>query len=183
MKSKLKMAAMGIFLVALLVFQWHCISWLLSTTLRITFYVEEGIYAVEEHVEMAEVDLLENEDWEDHHDDVKGIQRILFASWVINRGEADAIARFYVSRDCSLTTAAQVRSGATLVLDGITVPAHDSTYITASDSYRYLRNQDVLKDLMMEGMFCLYCIAEDAPFELEVPESVAVVIDFTYVAD
>jgi hypothetical protein len=180
MKSKLKGMAAGIVLIALTMFLWQCTSWLVSTTLQITFYVEDGLYAVEDSVQMAPVDLTDNEDWAEHHDEVTGIQRVLFATWVMNRSAVDAIAQFYISADSALASADQVRDEATLILDGITVPADDSIYITAPQSAEYIRNAEELKDFLVEGVFSLYCIAEESPFEIEVPESVAVVIDFTY---
>lgn len=183
MKSKLKRMATGFLLVALMAFVWQCTSWISSATLRTTFYVKEGIYSVEDHVERAEVDLLENETWKEHHENIKSISRVLFAFWVINHGDVDATAQFYISKNCDLTTEEEVRSGATLVVDGVSVPANDSTYITARESYKHLRNQDELGDRLIEGQFCLYCIAENAPFEIEVPDSAAVVIDFTYAVD
>ena len=134
-------------------------------------------------MEWAEVDLLENETWKEHHEDVKGISRVLFAFWVINHGDVDATAQFYISKNCGLTTEEEVRNGVTLVVDGVSVPANDSTYITAQESCKHLRNLDVLEDRAIEGQFCLYCIAENAPFEIEVPDSAAVVIDFTYAVD
>jgi hypothetical protein len=180
MNSKLKTVVTGIIWITMMALLCQCTSWILSATLQITFYVEDDIYSVDDNVEMASVDLTENEDWDEHHEEVTGIQRAAFATWVINRSSIDAAAQFYVSTNCTLTTDTQVENEATLVLDGISVPANDSIYVTAEESYQYIQHQDELFDIMLEGAFCLYCIAEESPFAIEVPESVAVVIDFTY---
>lgn len=185
MKSKLKKAAAGLLLTALMAFVWQCTSWIGSATLRLTYYIEDDIYSVENDVDMAEVDLMEHEEWQKHHDDIKGINRILFAFWVKNHSDVDASAQFYISEDCSLSTIEEIRDPhkATLVLEGVSVPARDSVFISAKESYRYLRHLDVLEESLIAGHFCLYCIADSAPFEIEVPESTAVILDFTYAVD
>ena len=183
MKSKLKLVTAGILLLALVAFVWQCTSWFSSTTLRLTYYIEDDIYSVENDVDKAEIDLTEHKDWQEHHDDVKGINRVLFAFWVKNHGDVEATAQFFISEGCDLSTEGEVRNGATLVLDGISVPANDSIYVTAKESYRYLRHFDELEKRLIEGQFCLYCIAENAPFDIEVPDSAALVIDFTYAVD
>jgi hypothetical protein len=167
----------------LLATAWQCSSWLSSATFRVTYYLEEGIYSVEDLVNKADVDLQENEDWQEHHENIRGIQRVLFAFWVKNLANDNATAQFYLSKDCTFSTASAIRQGATLVVDGVSVPANDSLYVTAADSYRYLRNVDVLKGHLIDGQFCLYCIAENAPFEIQVPENAAFVIEFTYAVD
>jgi hypothetical protein len=183
MKSKSNGMAAGILLVFLMAFVWQCTSWISSSTIRLTYYIKDRIYSVEDEVERASVSLQEESVWQDHHDDVKGISRVLFAFWVINQDDSEAVAQFYVSKDSTLSTAEEVRNGATLVLDGVSVPAGDSVYITAQDSYRYLRNSDELKERLMEGRFALYCIAQNVPFEILVPDSAAVMIEFTHAVD
>jgi hypothetical protein len=160
-----------------------CTSWLGSTTLRITYYLESGIYYLEDDVQSAEVDLREDEDWQEYHDNVTGISRILFAFWVINPVAGDATAQFYISGNGDLATAQQIQNQATLVLDGITVPAQDSVYVSAQDSYQYFRNVDELADRFIEGQFYLYCLSKTAPFEIVVPDSAAFVVEFTYAVD
>jgi hypothetical protein len=161
----------------------HCTSWLGSATLRITYYLEDGIYCLEDEVQSAKVDLRENSDWKKHHDNVTGISRLLFAFWVINPVAIDATAQFYISTEGSLTTAQDIQDQATLVLDGISVPAQDSVYVSAQDSYQYFRNVDELADRLIEGQFYLYCIADAAPFQIKVPDSAAFVVEFTYAVD
>jgi hypothetical protein len=171
----------GLLTVAILC---RCSAWLGSTTLRITYYLEDEIYYdVENGVQNAKVDLRENSDWQEHHDDVTGISRILVAFWAINPVANDATAQFYISLDDSLVTAQEIRDQATLVLDGINVPAQDTVYISAADSYQYFHNVDELTDRLLEGQFFLYCIADAAPFEIEVPDSAALVVEFTYAVD
>lgn len=183
MKSKLAQAAMGLALIALMAFLWQCTSWLLSATLRVTYSVEADIFSVEDDVGVVQVDLTENEDWNEHHDEVTGIQRVLFASWVINHSDTATAAQVYISKDCSITDADSVKSKADLILDGISVPANDSIYITPQNSYRYLRKPEVLREFLLAGDACLYWIAKEVPFTLEVPDSVTIVIDFTYAAE
>ena len=160
-----------------------CTSWLSSTTMRITYYLESEIYHLENKIESAEVDLSDDSDWQEHRDKVTGISRILFAFWVINPAAVDATAQFYISTDEVLATAQQIQEQATLILDGISVPAQDSVYVSARDSYQYFRNVDELADRLIEGRFHLYCISSSAPFEIEVPDSAAFVVEFTYAVD
>jgi hypothetical protein len=160
-----------------------CTSWLGSATMRITHHLDSRIYHLENEIESAEVDLQDNPDWQEHRDDVTGINRILFAFWVINPTASDATAQFYISAEEDLATAQQIQDQATLVLDGISVPAQDSVYINARDSYQYFRNVDELTDRLIEGQFHLYGISSSAPFEIEVPEGAAFVIEFTFAVD
>ena len=180
MKSKLNGLTAGILLAVLMAFVWQCTSWLSSSTIRLVYYIKDDIYSVENEVQRASVNLQEERVWQDHHDDVQGISRVLFAFWVINLADAEAIAQLYVAEDSTLSTAEEVRNGAMMVLDGVSVPPNDSVYITALESYRYLRHPDELKERLMEGQFSLYCIAKNVPFEIRLPDSAAVVIEFTH---
>ena len=160
-----------------------CTSWLGSATLRITYSLKNGIHHLENEIQSAEVDLGENSDWQEHRDNITGISRILFAFWVINPTTVDVTAQFYISTDETLTTAQQIENQATLILDGVSVPAQDSVYVAAQDSYQYFRNVDELADRLIDGRFHLYCISSAAPFEIEVPDSAAFLIEFTYAVD
>jgi|GEM_PF-1097529 len=175
----------GLFLSGLLLLTVlaGCTSWLGSATLRITHYLEDSIYHLENEVQNAEVDLRDNADWQEHRDNVTGISRILFAFRVINPTATDATAQFYLSTEEGLATAQQIQDQATLVLDGISVPAQDTVYVTARDSYQYFRNVDTLADRLIEGRFYLYGISSTAPFEIQVPDSAALVVEFTYAVD
>jgi hypothetical protein len=183
MKTKRKRGAVGILLMALMAFSWQCTSWFSSATLHLTYFVEKAIHSVDEKVERATVDLTENDDWQEHHDDVEGISRVLFAFWVKNLSAVDATAQFYISTDSALVTAEEVADGATLVLDGVHVPANDSVYVTPQNSYKDLQHVDELKERLIEGRFSLYLLADHVPFEIEVPDSAALVIEFTYAVD
>jgi len=179
-QNKAALLLTGLLAVAVLA---GCTSWLGSTTMRITYYLENEIYQLESDIQSAEVDLRDNSDWQEHHDNVTGISRILFAFWVINPAASDATAQFYISTDGGLATAQQIQDQGTLVLDGISVLAQDSVYISARDSYQYFRHVDELADRLIEGQFHLYCISTSAPFEIEVPDSAAFVVEFTYAVD
>jgi hypothetical protein len=180
MKSKLIKAAMGLALIALMAFVWQCTSWLLSATLRVTYSVEAGIGSAEDGVGMIHIDLTEDEDWQEHRDNITGIQRILFASWVINHSDIAADVQVYISDDCGITDVDSVKSETDLILDGISVPANDSLYITPLNSIKYLHKPEVLKEFLLAGEACLYWIAREVPFTLEIPDSVTIVVDFTY---
>jgi hypothetical protein len=138
---------------------------------------------VEQQVSRADVDRGANPDWQQHHDQVKGISRVLFAFWVKNLTAEEVTAQFYISTDSSLATAPEVRSKATLVLDDIAVPARDSIFVTAKESYKYFRHLDQLTERLIQGRFCLYCIAEQDSFEIQVPDSAALMIEFTHAVD
>ncbi|KPL18773.1 MAG: hypothetical protein AMJ92_06435 [candidate division Zixibacteria bacterium SM23_81] len=180
MKSKLSKTAMGILLIALMAFVWQCTSWLLSATLQVTYSVEADIFSVEDDVGMVKVDLTEDEDWQEHRDEITGIQRILFSSWVINHSDSTAAAQIYISKRCDIEDADSVKALTDLILDGISVPGNDSIYITPQNSHMYLQEPEVLKEFLLEGEACLYWIAKEVPFTLEIPDSVTIVVDFTY---
>ena len=126
------------------------------------------------------MDLTEDEDWQEHRENITGIQRVLFASWVINHGDIDADVQVYISADTSYTNVDSVKAKTDLILDGISVPANDSIYVTPLTSIKYLHKPEVLKEFLLEGEACLYWIAREVPFRIEIPDSVTIVVDFTY---
>jgi hypothetical protein len=183
MRPKFKRASVCAVLLLLAGLLWHCASWFSSGTLFVTYSIENDIHSVQDDVERALVDLHDLEEWQEHHDEIKGINRVLISFWIVNRSVQEASAQFYISDNCALTTARQVIDEAALVVDGISVAAGDSVHITAKESYRYFRNLDQLKRRLIEGQFCLYCIAENAPFDIEVRDGAALYFEFTYAVD
>ncbi len=83
----------------------------------------------------------------------------------------------YVSSDSLLGDSAAVRSSATIILDGITVPGGDSLIVDMASYYDLLQNFDTLRDLVKTGMFTAYALVPD-PLAVEFRD-VLVVVTFS----
>ncbi len=104
------------------------------------------------------VDREDFSDWKDHADDLNHVVDLGFATQIINNGNSEATARFWVSEN-PYADVASVEANATLVLNTITIPAGATKKITWSESYDYIENFDTLKELIMKGKFWLYATA------------------------
>jgi len=101
----------------------------------------------------------DHQTWKDHEADLKHVVDLGFVTKIINFGNGDATAKFWVSSDSTYASATEIEANATLVLSGITVPVADSVIIKWQDSYDYLENFDTLKKLVLDGEFWLYATA------------------------
>ena len=100
----------------------------------------------------------EHEDWDDHADQINHVVDLGFSVLIENNGNEPATGTFYISESGDLTEGDlhPDSNKAYVVLTGITVPAGERKLITWQESYKYLRNFDVLKKYVMKGEFWLY---------------------------
>lgn len=149
---------------------------LLSGTYVITFEVGDEIVSTQDSVNSAAVDLSENATWKDHEDDIKYVDEVGFSFKVQNFNTTDsATGQLYITDNPNLTTVAQVRDNATLIVDGVLVGPGKTRHVTWNESLDYIVNLGVLKDQVESGTFHLYGICKDTPFHVEFKDIVAVI--------
>jgi hypothetical protein len=146
--------------------------WLFGITLVLSYDIDEEIVSTDEGFNSVAIDLTEEKDWKDNQDNLDEIYSLLFYGYIINHQSTLATGQLYVYEDGSLTTVAEVESLATLVLDGLVIPANDTLEVPLIHMVRV----DHIRDLVMEGKFHLYAIATNVPFHIEVYDATVVVI-------
>lgn len=146
-----------LWLLPLLVIALVSGCWLVSGTWVIIYEVEDADIFATEHFYKFTVDLTKESIWQDHKDDLDNIEDIAFTFKLINQGADTATAQVYVSPDDTLT----VMSSATIILDGLSVPAGDSLHVTTAHYYDLLQNFETLRDLVKTGVFTAYAIVPD----------------------
>ncbi|UCB53360.1 MAG: hypothetical protein JSV10_04595, partial [Candidatus Zixiibacteriota bacterium] len=95
----------------------------------------------------------------------------LFYGWITNHEATPATGQLYVYKDGSLTTKAEVEANATLVLDGLVLPASSTVEVPLTEV-----KLEPIKDLIMEGQFHLYAIDTNVAFQITVLDATVVVI-------
>src|SRR4030067_1329190 len=76
-----------------------------------------------------QINLSSNQTYNDHKDQIKDITDIGFALKIENNSGVTASGELYLSDESTYTTASQVKSCATLVVSGISVPANSTKSI------------------------------------------------------
>ena len=145
--------------------------WLFGITMMLSYDIEEEPLSTDTEVNSMAVDLTEEDDWKDNKDKLDEIYNLLFYGWVENHLGTDATGQLYVYEDGSLTTKAEVEANATLVLDGLVLPASSTVEVPLTEV-----KLEPIKDLIMEGKFHLYAIAANVPFSIEVRDATVVVV-------
>lgn len=168
---KMKRKSWAILSVAVLATLLLSGCWLFGITLMITYDIEDEVVSTDTDVTSMAIDLTEEDDWKDNKDKLDELYNLLFYGWFENRLGTEATGQIYVYKDDSLTTKADVQAYATLVLDGLVVPANDSLEVPVTEM-----KLEPVKDLIMEGKFHLYVIATNVPFEIRVFDATVVVI-------
>ena len=145
--------------------------WLLGITLTLSYDIEDREAQTGVPLNGVFVDLTQEEDWRDHQDNLDEIYNLLFYGWITNYESTPATGRLYVYKDTTLHTIEEVESNATLVLDGLVIPADTTVEVPLIDL-----DLKPIRDLIMEGKFALYAIATNVPFHIKVLDSSVVVI-------
>lgn len=145
--------------------------WLLGITLVLSYDIEDRDAQTGVPLNGVFVDLTQEQDWKDHQDKLDEIYNLLFYGWITNYENTEATGRLYVYKDTTLHTIEEVETNATLVLDGLVIPADTTVEVPLIDL-----DLKPIRDLIMEGKFGLYAIATNVPFHIRVFDSSVVVI-------
>jgi hypothetical protein len=146
---------------------------LISGTFVIVWEVDDQDVHASQHFYKFTVNLTEDQDWKDHKDKINDISDAALTFKLINQGSSAATGQVFVSLDSTLNDTTAVKSHATVILDGITVPAHDSLYMDMAHYYDLLQNFDTLKGVVKTGVFTAYAIV---PNTLDVKLRDAIVV-------
>jgi hypothetical protein len=143
----------------------------LGITLTLSYDIEDEIVSTDTQFNSVMVDLTQEQDWKDHQDKLDEIYNLLFYGWITNYENTPATGRLYVYKDTTLHTVEEVETNATLVLDGLVIPADTTIEVPLVDL-----DLKPIRDLVMDGKFALYAIASNVPFNIRVFDSSIVVI-------
>ena len=134
-----------------------------SGTIIIVFDLDEFVSS-STGMEVVEVDLTTNSDYQDNKDKIKSIDQVTVTGWFINQETADNQAEIWLAYTGSYATPAEVRSNATRVFVSPVIPGNDELFIDWADGLSHIENIDALKDAAEDGHFWLYGLAADSPF-------------------
>lgn len=151
-----------------------CACFLIAGTWVITYEVDnQDIHAPGPFYKYT-VNLNDNSDWNDNKDKLDNIEDVVFTFKLANPGSTVMTGQVYVSPDSTLNTIAAVESTATLILDGISVPAHETLYVDMAHYYDLLHNFNALRDIVKPGVFTAYGIVPN-PIQGDLFDAVVIV--------
>lgn len=152
---------------------------LLSGTFVVNLQMDEMVFAsasfYKEHL-----DLTTNQTYNEHRDQIKDITDVGFALKIENNSNLTASGELYITDDGNLTTPAEVKNNGIVVLTGISVEPNSAKSINWSESYRYIRNLDVIKAQVKSGSFWVYALIDQAPLNLRIYDA-SVIVSFAAV--
>ncbi len=126
-------------------------------------------------VNAISVDLNEEEDYVDHRDEIKSVDAISVVASVKNNLPAAAKMEIYISDDDALATVDDVKSDAKLVFVSPTVAASDTLTIGWADGFKYMVDkQPVIDQILGDGVFVVYAVADEVPFSLDVKAEIGI---------
>ena len=121
------------------------------------------------------IDLNDEPDYVDHKDSIKTVDGISVVAIVTNNLPAAAKMQIYISDDATLTTVDEVKSDAKLVFVSPTVPASDTLKIGWADGFKYMVDEKpVVDQILGDGVFFVYAVAEEVPFSLVVKAEIGI---------
>lgn len=136
-----------------------------------------GIVSTNTQLNPETVDLTNNQTWQDHKDDIQKIIDAKFEMTIKNNANTVATGELYVSDQDGLSLG-DLETSATRILFGIEIPAGDSVMISFTESAQYQENLETLLDLAETGLFYLYGVAENTPFNIEIMQGSRILVTF-----
>jgi len=156
---------------------------LLSGTFVSVIFIADEDFTTQDEFYYYNVDLTENDIWEDHKDNIKDIDLVGFEVWITNHESEVRTFSVYVDEatEPEYTTLSQVQANATIALDNLTLKAGPGvqTHVTYGQSFLYLHNVETLKNLVEDGAFHYYGVSDGGSSAGYTIDSVRVVITFT----
>lgn len=134
-----------------------------SGTLIIVFEIAEFVSS-SSGLEVMEVDLASNDDYDDNKDKIKSIDQVTVVGWLVNELPDPNQAQIYIADVGIYSTPAEVVANATRVFTSPVIPGNDSVFIDWADGLSHIENLPALKDAADSGYFWLYGVAADSPF-------------------
>lgn len=130
---------------------------LISGTFVLDLKFTDADLAAHGNLYYTEVDLTDNEIWQDHEDKLDEVQSVGFEMWITNDGPQTTFNMYVENAGGTVyTDTASVRANTTQVVRGLTLAADKQTHITYGSSFSYLTNINTLTKLARTGMFDFY---------------------------
>jgi len=130
-----------------------------------------------------DVDLTEEDVWNDHKDEIKDIDLVGFELWITNHESEERKFSVYLddADEPVYDTLPDVLANTTIVLDDLTLTAGPDvqTHVTYGQSFKYLKNVPTLLELVKKGAFHYYGISDGGTSAGYTIDSAKVVITFT----
>jgi len=128
------------------------------------------------------VDITEDQDWQDHQGNIKDIDLVGFELWATNNtGVANKFSAYVadsLSSLDSLSTRTEIEEHGILVLKDLPLKATGQTHITYGQSFKYIASLDKLKELAEVGKFKMFAVANESNINFNL-DSVLVIVTFT----
>ena len=134
-----------------------------SGTIIITYDIAEFISS-SSGMHIEEIDLTENEDYEDSKDKIKSIDQVTVTGTLTNLEDSTTQAEIWLADTGDYATQALVRDNATMIFISPIIPGDSAIFISWSDGLNHIENLGALKDAAEGGHFWLYGLADNTPF-------------------
>ena len=152
------------------------IGCLVSGQITVVESIEIGA-TTDQNLSKFNLDLNDNADYRDHKDQILSVDEISLVAILTNRANSEAIAEVYISDNPNLSTIQDIRTQADLIFTSPSVPANGEVIVNWSDGFAHMSNTDVLIDQILgDGMFTVYGIAENVPFDLFIEAEVVITV-------
>lgn len=170
--SKLRSLPLGLALLAFVACN------IISGTFVVTVMYDDIDLATSDDFYYQEVDVTEEEDWQDHQDEIKDIDNIGFELWMDNNSGQAITTYIYVAPLSSSLNGTSTK--AQVVADGIKVfslpvPNEDDVFIGYAESFDYVGNIEEFRTLAEEGQFKFFAFSDNSPIDFEI-DSAKVII-------
>ena len=156
----MKKLKIGILALIVPLFIAGCVG---SGTLIIVFELAEFVSS-SSGIEVMEIDLTSNDDYNDNKDKIKSIEQVTVVGWLSNELQTENQAQIYIADVGTYSTPAEVEANATRVFTSPVIPGGDTVFIDWTNGLSHIENLPALKDAADAGHFWLYGVAADNPF-------------------
>jgi len=149
---------------------------IVSGNFVIVYKLDDAQLSTNKDFEVWEINKENEPDWLDHAEDIKHIVDVGFAMRITNNNQTQkATGDLYISKDGTLSSAAEVQQNAIPILQGMEVAAGSVLNISWRQSYNYLSNFDKLKEYTIDGDFYAYAIGIGTALDVDLTK-IAVII-------
>lgn len=142
-------------------------------TEEFTFTTMTGFYHYD-------VDVTDEEDWQDHKDDIQNIDAVGFELWFTNNSGSDVTFNVWLDDGVGATyeEATSAQNNLNLVLDDVTLPPGKS-HLSYVESLGKITNFALIKSLASVGKFKFYGVSSNTTDSTWIVDSGIVYITFT----
>ena len=152
---------------------------LIATQFTIEYQIAQVLATTDENISVEEINLIGNEDFEEHKDELAHVDDVMFQLTATNHASTGCYARIYVSEGSLPLDFEEIQTGGLLVLETPELGPSESLFIPFDESRPYIHHLEEFKSLVLTGHFFAYALADSVPFDLELTD-VTLVATLTY---